>query len=105
MLRPSCNQFWGLALRGDANGVADVFVHDLRTGRTQRVAEGPATGVALSGYGRDVVLATTAALTKDDDNGLDDIYLHDRRTHRTERVSHGHPDRRGRAGERGGRRY
>ncbi|MFD7473985.1 TolB family protein [Streptomyces sp. NPDC059837] len=79
-------------VRGDTNGVADVFVHDLRTGRTQRVAEGPATGVALSGDGRDVVLATTAALTKDDDNGLDDIYLYDRRTHRTERISHGHPD-------------
>ncbi|MFJ8028764.1 TolB family protein [Streptomyces sp. NPDC096311] len=79
-------------VRGDTNGVADVFVHDLRTGRTQRVAEGPATGVALSGDGRDVVFATTAALTEDDDNGLDDIYLYDRRTHRTERVSHGHPD-------------
>lgn len=51
-------------VRGDTNGVADVFVHDLRTGRTQRVAEGPATGVALSGDGRDVVLATTAALTR-----------------------------------------
>ncbi|MFK0024665.1 TolB family protein [Streptomyces sp. NPDC090798] len=79
-------------VRGDTNGVADVFVHDLRTGRTQRVAEGPATGVALSGDGRHVVLATTAALTEDDDNGLDDIYLYDRRTHRTERISHGHQD-------------
>jgi len=67
-------------------------VHDLRTGRTQRIAEGPATGVALSGDGRHVVLATTAALTEDDDNRLDDIYLYDRRTHRTERISHGHPD-------------
>ncbi|MHA5053159.1 TolB family protein [Streptomyces sp. SD15] len=79
-------------VRGDTNGVADVFVHDLRTGRTQRIAEGPATGVALSGDGRHVVLATMAALTEDDDNGLDDIYLYDRRTHRTERISHGHPD-------------
>ncbi|MFE2522535.1 TolB family protein [Streptomyces mirabilis] len=79
-------------VRGDTNGVADVFVHDQRTGRTQRIAEGPATGVALSGDGRNVVFATTAALTEDDDNGLDDIYLYDRRTHRTERISHGHPD-------------
>ncbi|WP_405730875.1 hypothetical protein OG885_14125 [Streptomyces sp. NBC_00028] len=77
---------------GDTNGVADAFVHDLRTGRTQRVAEGPATDVALSGDGRRVVVATAAALTRDDDNGLDDIYLVDRRTHRTERVSHGYPD-------------
>ncbi|MFI9834853.1 TolB family protein [Streptomyces sp. NPDC051913] len=77
---------------GDTNGVADAFVHDLRTGRTERVAEGPATDVALSGDGRRVVVATAAALTEDDANGLDDIYLVDRRTHRTERVSHGHPD-------------
>lgn len=79
-------------VRGDTNGVADAFVKDLRTGRTERVGEGPATGVALSGNGRFVVLATPAALTKDDDNALDDIYLVDRRTHRTERISHGHPD-------------
>ncbi|MFF7598104.1 TolB family protein [Streptomyces mirabilis] len=64
----------------------------LRTGRTQRIAGGPATGMALSGDGRNVVFATTAAVTEDDDNGLDDIYLYDRRTHRTERISHGHPD-------------
>ncbi|MER5659498.1 TolB family protein [Streptomyces mirabilis] len=75
-------------VRGDTNGVADVFVHDLRTGRTQRIAQGPATGVALSGDGRNVVFATTAVLTEDDDNSLDDIYLYDRRTHRTERISH-----------------
>ncbi|OPG04036.1 hypothetical protein B1R27_26580 [Streptomyces sp. GKU 895] len=77
---------------GDTNGVADAFVRDLRTGRTERVGEGPATDVALSGDGRRVVVATAAALTRDDDNGLDDIYLVDRRTHRTERISHGHPD-------------
>ncbi|PWI15361.1 hypothetical protein DI272_15200 [Streptomyces sp. Act143] len=77
---------------GDTDGVADAFVHDLRTGRTERVGVGPATDVALSGDGRRVVVATAAALTKDDDNGLDDIYLVDRRTHRTERISHGHPD-------------
>ncbi|MFD9651589.1 TolB family protein, partial [Streptomyces mirabilis] len=84
-------------VRGDTNGVADVFVHDLRTGRTQRIAQGPATGVALSGDGRNVVFATTAVLTEDDDNSLDDIYLYDiylydLRTHRTERISHGHAD-------------
>lgn len=79
-------------VRGDTNGVADVFVRDLRTGRTQRVAEGPATAPALSADGRYVVFATVAALAKDDDNGLDDIYLYDRRTHRTHRISNGHPE-------------
>ncbi|MEU8981806.1 hypothetical protein [Streptomyces sp. NPDC048309] len=78
--------------RGDRNGVADVFVRDLRTGRTQRIAEGPADEPALSADGRYVVFATTAALVKADDNGLDDIYLYDRRTHRTQRISTGHAD-------------
>ncbi|MFI6489650.1 TolB family protein [Streptomyces sp. NPDC050564] len=82
----------GNLVRGDRNGVADVFVRDLRTGRTARIAEGPAASPALSADGRYVVFATTAALAKDDDNGLDDIYLHDRRTHRTKRISTGHPD-------------
>jgi len=82
----------GNLVRGDTNGVADVFVRDLRTGRTQRVAEGPADHPAISADGRYIVFATTAALAKGDDNGLDDIYLHDRRTHRTQRISTGHPD-------------
>jgi Tol biopolymer transport system component len=76
---------------GDKNGVADVFVRDLRTGRTERVAEGPASAPALSGDGRYVVFVTAAPLAKSDDNGVDDVYLLDRRTHRTERVSTGHP--------------
>jgi Tol biopolymer transport system component len=79
-------------VRGDRNGVADVFVRDLRTGRTQRVAEGPAAAPAISANGRYVVFATTAALVKGDHNGLDDIYLYDRTTHRTQRISTGHPD-------------
>ncbi|MFC9844655.1 TolB family protein [Streptomyces sp. NPDC060223] len=82
----------GNLVRGDRNGVADVFVRDLRTGRTQRIAEGPATAPAISADGRYVVFATVAALARGDDNGLDDIYLHDRRTHRTHRISTGHPD-------------
>ncbi|MER5530549.1 hypothetical protein ABT075_39250 [Streptomyces sp. NPDC002677] len=81
----------GNLVRGDRNGVADVFVRDLRTGRTERIAKGPASTPALSGDGRYVVFATSAALAKGDDNGVADIYLYDRRTHRTERVSKGHP--------------
>ncbi|MFC8514907.1 TolB family protein [Streptomyces sp. NPDC057257] len=77
-------------VKGDRNGVADVFVKDLRTGGTERVATGPAQDPRLSADGRYVVLATKAALARDDDNGLDDIYLVDRRTHRTQRISHGH---------------
>ncbi|MEV0736458.1 hypothetical protein AB0I51_10885 [Streptomyces sp. NPDC050549] len=75
---------------GDRNGVADLFVRDLRTGRTQRVAEGPASDPALSADGRYVVFATEAALTKGDHNDAADIYLRDLRTHRTERISTGH---------------
>jgi Tol biopolymer transport system component len=79
-------------VRGDTNGLADVFVRDLRTGRTQRIAEGPATNPAISGDGRRVVFATTAALTVGDTNGLDDIYLYDRVTRGTERISRGHAE-------------
>jgi Tol biopolymer transport system component len=51
---------------GDQNGVADVFVHDRRTGATVRVSappaggesDGPSDGVVLSGDGR--VLAFTS---------------------------------------------
>lgn len=75
---------------GDRNGVADLFVHDLRTGRTQRVADGPAEDPALSGDGRYVVFATKAALVKGDDNGAADIYLRDLKTRRIERISTGH---------------
>ncbi|MFI6403397.1 TolB family protein [Streptomyces sp. NPDC050548] len=75
---------------GDRNGVADVFLRDLRTGRTQRVAEGPASDPALSADGRYIVFATKAALTKGDRNGASDIYLRDLKTRRIERISTGH---------------
>jgi Tol biopolymer transport system component len=75
---------------GDRNGVADIFVRDLRTGRTQRIAEGPASDPALSADGRYVVFATKAALVKGDRNDDTDIYLRDLKTHRTERISTGH---------------
>ncbi|MFG2967740.1 TolB family protein [Streptomyces sp. NPDC048288] len=81
----------GNLVRGDHDTVTDVFVRDLRTGRTERIAKGPASSPALSGDGRYVVFVTSAALKKGDDNGVDDIYLYDRRTHRTERISTGHP--------------
>jgi len=76
---------------GDHNGVTDLFVRDLRTGRTVRVAQGPIVDrSAFSADGRYLVFVTTAALTKGDTNGAEDIYLRDLRTGRTERVSHGH---------------
>lgn len=75
---------------GDRDGVADVFVRDLRTGRTQRVAEGPASDPKLSADGRYLVFATKAALVKGDRDGAADIYLRDLRTHRIERISTGH---------------
>ncbi|WP_427919812.1 TolB family protein [Streptomyces sp. cg40] len=76
---------------GDRNGVTDLFVRDLRTGRTVRVAQGPIVDrSAFSADGRYLVFVTPAALAKGDTNGADDIYLRDLRTGRTERVSHGH---------------
>jgi Tol biopolymer transport system component len=70
---------------GDTNGVRDVFVHDLRSGRTVRVSLGGPMGTneadahcqspAISDNGRHVVFSTAASLVSSvDDNGLLDIY-------------------------------
>ncbi|MGX9886379.1 TolB family protein [Streptomyces sp. NPDC002276] len=76
---------------GDRNGVADLFVRDLRTGRTARVAQGPIVDrSAFSADGRYLVFVTPAALSKGDTDGVADVYLRDLRAGRTERVSHGH---------------
>lgn len=83
---------------GDGNGVSDVFVRDLRTGRTTRVSVSSA-GVAgdrastfpsLSGDGRLVAFRSFADnLVGRDRNGVEDVFVHDRVAGTTERVSVG----------------
>jgi TolB protein len=82
----------------DRDGVTDVFVHDRRTGSTERISrglegappDGPSDTPALSADGRFVAFASEADnLVPGDGNGARDIFLHDRRTGHTERVSVG----------------
>jgi Tol biopolymer transport system component len=82
---------------GDTNGLADIFVHDMDKGTTERVnvATGGAQTVgghsfypALSADGRLVAFLSDAAnLVPKDTNGSWDIFVHDRQTGTTERLS------------------
>ena len=83
---------------GDTNGRTDVFVHNRRTGRTERVSVGPngaqgnagSASPALSADGRFVAFGSDATnLVPGDTNGEADVFVHDRRTGTTERVSVG----------------
>jgi Tol biopolymer transport system component len=83
-------------VRGDTNGVADLFVHDRRAKRTTRgsVASGGAEANAsssdavLSRDGRYVAFRSEASnLVPRDSNGQADVFLHDRSTGRTTRIS------------------
>lgn len=80
---------------GDTNNSPDVFVRDLRTGRTTLVSVG-ANGLAdngahqpeISGDGRHVVFTSGATnLVAGDTNDTEDIFVRDLDTRRTERVS------------------
>ena len=81
---------------GDTNGQSDIFVHDRRTGATERVSV-DSSGVqadrgsdepAISANGRFVAFSSTASnLVADDTNGQRDIFVHDRRTGAGDRVS------------------
>ncbi|MGH2753976.1 MAG: hypothetical protein ACRDLB_06035 [Actinomycetota bacterium] len=83
-------------VKGDGNDAWDVFVHDRKTGRTERVSvasdgteadEGPSSSM-ISGNGRFVAFQSGADdLVADDTNDLADIFVHDRKTGKTERVS------------------
>jgi hypothetical protein len=80
----------------DKNNVQDAFVHDRRTGVTERVSvdsadiEGNDTsyarGMSLDGQ---IVLVTSLAsnLVSNDTNRKQDVFVHDRATGMTERVS------------------
>jgi Tol biopolymer transport system component len=80
----------------DTNGVQDIFVHDLETGRTTRVsvasdgtqANGPSGFHAISADGRYVAFESLAGnLTAGDTNGCWDIFVHDCQTGHTTRAS------------------
>ena len=96
--------FWSDAtnlVRGDTNGVADVFVRDRLTRTTERVSvdsagnEGNgASGLhshseySISADGRFVAFVSSATnLVPGDTNGAADVFVHDRLTRTTERVS------------------
>jgi Tol biopolymer transport system component len=81
---------------GDTNGKLDVFVRDLRTGRTRRVSVSSAgkqgnrrsRSPSISASGRFVAYSSTATnLVAGDPTKPGGILVHDRRTGRTERVS------------------
>jgi len=81
---------------GDANGVDDIFVHDLLTGAVERVsvrsdgaeANGPSEVPDISADGRFVAFWSEASnLVPGDANGVADVFVHDRLTQQTERVS------------------
>jgi Tol biopolymer transport system component len=84
-------------VRNDTNGVSDIFIRSLVTGKTSRVsvggrnrqANGPshsARGVSYNG--RYVVFESFSTdLVKGDTNGTWDVYLRDRKAHKTYRMS------------------
>ena len=97
-------------VQGDTNQNLDVFVHDRRTGTTERVSLGlggaQGNGAssdldypAISADGRYVAFSSDADnLVRGDTNEATDVFVRDRRTGITERVSLG----RGRAQANGG---
>lgn len=86
-----------LAIKGDRNGVQDVFVYDRNEGRTNRAsirsdlkeANGTSYDPSISANGRFVAFTSTASnlAVKGDNNGDADVFVHDRTTLKTNRVS------------------
>jgi WD40 repeat protein len=91
--------FWSSAnnlVTGDTNEADDIFVHDRRTGVTERISvdsagqqgNGASMFPAISGKGRFVSFMSSASnLVGDDTNGQYDVFVHDRQTGGTKRVS------------------
>jgi TolB protein len=80
----------------DRNGVADVFVRDIASGRIERISLAAGGGElsarsdapALSATGRFVAFSSESdELVPGDRNGERDVFLYDRETHRTVLVS------------------
>lgn len=85
-------------VRGDTNGLFDVFVRDQRTGTTRRVSvgrhgtepNGSSYGPAICANGRFVVFDSDATnLVNGDTNGMTDLFVWDRWRGTTRRVSVG----------------
>lgn len=84
---------------GDTNDMADVFIYDRVTNRTERVSVSSAgeqsedggfevLGPSISADGRHVSFVSHASnLVPGDTNNLEDVFVHDRQTGRTRRVS------------------
>jgi len=81
---------------GDTNGLPDIFVRDLLTGKTTRVsvdslgrqANGPSYSAAISADGRFVAFESDATnLVMGDTNGKRDVFVYDMTTQATTRVS------------------
>lgn len=81
---------------GDNNGVADIFVRDLKIGTTRRVSLSSfgdesnqySYGPSLSANGRFVAFASYANnLVENDNNGRTDVFVRDLKTGVTQRVS------------------
>jgi Tol biopolymer transport system component len=100
----------------DTNGGRDVFLHDLRTGKTTRLdvnsygrqtTRSSMSGQpAISGDGRYVAFTSTATnLVSGDTNRSPDVFVRDRKSGRTVRVSLGVRSRQARDATRGGSSY
>ncbi len=85
-------------VRGDTNGMTDVFLQDRQTGVVQRVSvasDGSQSNhssaqPSISGDGRYIVFVSLASnLVFDDTNELQDVFIHDRQRSRTRRISLG----------------
>ncbi|MDQ1506707.1 MAG: hypothetical protein QOD57_4434, partial [Actinomycetota bacterium] len=88
----------GTLVPGDTNGVTDVFVHDRKTGSTERVSVGSdgaegnraSDAPSISGDGRFVAFSSDATnLVPGDTNRKTDVFVRDRRLGTTTRVSLG----------------
>ncbi|MDQ1502031.1 MAG: hypothetical protein QOI86_5371 [Actinomycetota bacterium] len=88
----------GTLVPGDTNGVTDVFVHDRKTGSTERVSAGSdgaegnraSDAPSISGDGRFVAFSSDATnLVPGDTNRKTDVFVRDRRLGTTTRVSLG----------------
>ena len=83
-------------VRGDTNDLVDVFVHDRRTGRTERAsvsssgrqANDHCNAAAISADGRYVLYSSRAStLVPRDRNGSEDVFVRDRLRGTTTQVS------------------
>ena len=88
-------------VRGDTNKLPDVFVRDVRTGKTTRVSvrsdgkqgvgkrySNGSNAPTISGDGRRVAFHSDMRnLVQGDTNGVFDIFMHDRLSGKTQRVS------------------